>query len=118
MTSYSLRNTVDTSMPGAFPKRSEQYTGSSDDEIASLSQILSKAASAATRDTSFVAFKALPVDVNSQYVFMGIDSTESEQMKVTDCRQAVEFILRCILRISQEQKRGLPLVVEHKDIVR
>jgi hypothetical protein len=80
--------------------------------------MLSKAAGEATRDTSFVCFKALPVDITSQYVHMGVEATESEQMKVTDCRQAVDFILRCILRVSQERRPKNPLVLEHKDIVR
>ena len=118
VTSYSLRNTVDNIESTSILTATKRQSGTPEMDSASLSKILSKAATEATRDTCFVAFKALPVDITSQYFHMGVEETESEQMKVTDCRQAVEFILRCILRVSQERTQSNVLVLEHKDIVR
>jgi len=111
VTSYSLRNTVDagTATAKSSLKRRPQ-SASPDLESASLSKILSKAATEANRETSFVCFKALPVDITSHYVHMGVDADESEQMKVTDCRQAIDFILRCVLRVAQERRPNNPLV--------
>jgi hypothetical protein len=85
---------------------------------ARLSRILSRAATEANREVSFVAFKALPVDISSPYVHMGVDAAESEQFKVTDCRQAVDFILRCIMRTAHERRANNPLLVEYKEVVR
>lgn len=101
-----------------LPTSIKQNSDTSEVEIASLSHILSKAATAATRDTNFVAFKALPVDITPQYVHLGVEVTETDKMKVTDCRQAVEFTLRCILRVSHERRQSSPIITEHKDIVR
>jgi hypothetical protein len=118
VTSYSLHNSVDSTGLNKYLTGVIQKVGTEETESTSLSRILSKAAEEATRDKSFVAFKALPVDVTSPYVQMGVEATGSEQIKVTDCRQAVDFIIRCILHVAQEQGKSNPLVLEHKDIVR
>ncbi|KAH9952101.1 SacI homology domain-containing protein, partial [Amylocystis lapponica] len=106
VTSYSIRNIVDVSSPATSPKVPPATKGPSAPSRRStaLSRILTNAAAPVTEsDTTFAAFKALPIDPARTRRESGSFIEPADELAgATNCKDAVDIIVDAIRRACQD----------------
>jgi phosphatidylinositol 4-phosphatase len=129
VTSYSIGNNIDFASPPnspSFPSKPQSSDRPSSPRVSppkranTLSKILSNAAAPAlNRDTTFAAFKALPIDpARSRRENGSFFEPADELTGVANCKEAVDVMVDSICRACSEVGGAKGEFVKEEDVVR
>ncbi|KAI0929197.1 hypothetical protein AcW1_006209 [Taiwanofungus camphoratus] len=121
ISSYSIRNNIDLSSPPTSPRPQAPQRRASVPvrKNTALSNILSKAAAPVVgQDTTFAAFKALPIDPTRTRRDSGSFIEPADELSgATNCKQAVDLIVDSIRRAWEDAGVRQCEFVTEEDIV-